>query len=213
MLSSTLKKKLKELDYDSEEFRIRLHRAISWLHCAEKQSGDPDIKYLSLWIAFNSCYALDLTEKNQKSEREKFRKFISTLVTNDFEERIAKLLWDKFSGPIRLLINNPYVFKAFWDFHRGEALEWEYSHKKSVNEAMRYVSANKTASLLEIILDRLYVLRNQLMHGGATYKSKINRSQLVDGTRILEMLVPVIVDIMLQNPEQDWGKILYPVIK
>lgn len=212
MLASTLKRKLKDYDDASDEFKIRIHRSISWLACAEKQSTDADLKFLSLWIAFNSCYAMDLTEKNQKSEREKFRKFIATLVKNDHEQRIAKLMWNKFSGPIQMLIKNPYVFKTFWDYHRGEAIEWEYAHRKSVNEATKYLSNNNTEGLLEIILDRLYVLRNQVMHGGATYKSKVNRNQLVDGTRILEALIPIIIDIMLQNQDEDWGRILYPVI-
>ena len=66
---------------------------------------------------------------------------------------------------------------------------------------------------MEIILSRLYILRNQIMHGGSTYKSKMNRDQLVDGTRILEMLVPIIIDIMLQNPDEDWGRLLFPVVR
>ncbi len=111
-----------------------------------------------------------------------------------------------------MLINNAYVFKTFWDYHLGEAIEWEYAHRKSVTETTKYLSNNNTEGLLEIILDRLYVLRNQVMHGGATYKSKVNRNQLVDGTRILEALIPIIIDIMLQNQDEDWGRILYPVI-
>ena len=212
MLASTLKRKLKEHNDASDEFKIRIHRAISWLSCAEKQSNDADIKFLSLWIGFNSCYGMDLTEKYQKTEREKFRKFIATLVKNDHEGRIAKLIWNKFSGPIQMLINNAYVFKTFWDYHRGEASEWEFAHRKSVTEATKYLSNNNTEGLLEIILDRLYVLRNQVMHGGATYKSKVNRSQIVDGTRILEALIPIVIDIMLQNQDEDWGRILYPPI-
>jgi hypothetical protein len=212
MLASTLKRKLKEHNDANDEFKIRIHRAISWLSCAEKQSSDADLKFLSLWIGFNSCYGMDLTEKYQKTEREKFRKFIATLVKNDHEQRIAKLIWNKFSGPIQMLINNAYVFKTFWDYHRGEASEWEFAHRKSVTEATKYLSNNNTEGLLEIILDRLYVLRNQVMHGGATYKSKVNRSQIVDGTRILEALIPIVIDIMLQNQDEDWGRILYPVI-
>jgi hypothetical protein len=212
MLASTLKRKLKEHNDANDEFKIRIHRAISWLSCAEKQSSDADLKFLSLWIGFNSCYGMDLTEKYHKTEREKFRKFIATLVKNDHEGRIAKLIWNKFSGPIQMLINNAYVFKIFWDYHRGEASEWEFAHRKSVTEATKYLSNNNTEGLLEIILDRLYVLRNQVMHGGATYKSKVNRSQIVDGTRILEALIPIVIDIMLQNQDEDWGRILYPVI-
>jgi hypothetical protein len=213
MNSTRLKKKLKDQSIRNEDFRIRIHRSISWLSCAEKLPNELDLKYLALWISFNSCYAIDLTEKNQKSEKEKFRKFISTLVKNDHETRISNLLWNKFSGPIRILISNQYVFNCYWDYQRGERLEWENAHKISINAANKYLANNNTVGLLEIILDRLYVLRNQIMHGGATYKSKINRSQIADGTRIIEMLIPVIIDIMLQNPDEDWGRILYPVVK
>lgn len=213
MQSATLKKKLKVLSEVDETFRIRMHRAISWLTCAEKQSSDIDLRYLTLWIALNSCYAIDSTESNQKSEREKFRKFIVSLITNDNESRISKLLWEKFSGPIQLLIKNQYAFKPFWDYQRGEIKDWKNFHQSSIQDSMDYLSKNNTSGLLDIILDRLYVLRNQLIHGGATYKSEINRTQLKDGTRILEMLIPIIIDIMLQNPNEDWGRILYPVIK
>ncbi|WP_425067816.1 hypothetical protein [Reyranella sp.] len=38
------------------------------------------------------------------------------------------------------------------------------------------------------ILDRLYVLRNQLLHGGATWNSSVNRSQVRDGAAVLSRL-------------------------
>jgi Zn-dependent oligopeptidase len=55
---------------------------------------------------------------------------------------------------------------------------------------MKYLSTQKVVDLLEVVLDRLYTLRNQLVHGGATYKSEVNRSQVIDGKNILSMLVP-----------------------
>ncbi len=66
--------------------------------------------------------------------------------------------------------------------------------------------------LAEIVLDRLYILRNQLIHGGGTFESKVNRKQLKDGVNMLELLVPTIINIMLQNNEEDWGTVYYPVI-
>jgi hypothetical protein len=78
---------------------------------------------------------------------------------------------------------------------------------------LRYMSANNVGGVLEILLDRLYILRNQIIHGGATYKSKLNRRSVKDGSRILEMLIPIIIDIILENPEEDWGKLLFPVVK
>ena len=64
-----------------------------------------------------------------------------------------------------------------------------------------------------LVLDRLYTVRNQLIHGGATYKSKVNRSQVKDASEILSFLVPLIVDIMISNINEDWGSVNYPVIE
>ena len=66
--------------------------------------------------------------------------------------------------------------------------------------------------LLGAVLDRLYTVRNQLIHGGATYQSKVNRSQVKDASEILSFLVPLMIDIMIKNINEDWGTINYPVI-
>jgi hypothetical protein len=210
-LAQKLKDKLKQSDLE-EELRTRLHRAISWLRCAENQKKEPDLNFLSLWISFNACYAIELTESETVSEREKFRRFISTLVNLDEEGRIFSLLWQTFPGPVRLIIDNRYVFRPFWNYHRGEAVEWEESFRKSNAEALMCLSANRVDDLLHIILDRLYVLRNQLFHGGATFESKVNRSQVKDGAAILASLVPIVVDIIMANPDEDWGRLMFPVI-
>lgn len=95
---------------------------------------------------------------------------------------------------------------------RGEIGEWKKAFDRSIADASKSLSKQNIPALLEIVLDRLYTLRNQLMHGGATYKSKINRTQLRDGINMLTVLVPIIIDLMMQDPEEDWGRILYPVI-
>ena len=207
-----LKEKLKAKNPE-EELRTRLHRAISWLNCSELQQAEPDLHFLSLWISFNACYAIELTEADARPEREKFKRFISALIQHDTEGRFFSLLWKTFPGPVRMLIDNPYIFRPFWNFQRGEAQEWEESFRKSNEDALRYLSGNKVDELLHIILDRLYVLRNQLMHGGATFRSQVNRNQVKDGISILSMLLPVIIDIIMEHPEEDWGRLLYPVIR
>ena len=39
----------------------------------------------------------------------------------------------------------------------------------------------------------------------------LNRRQINDGAEILEVLVPLFVDIMVDHPDEDWGKISYLV--
>jgi hypothetical protein len=194
-----------------ETLSIRTHRAISWLKSAEKQDGNLDLKFISLWISFNSCYAVDFNGITSKSEKVKLREFIGSLVKYD-RIRLYNLFWEKYSGPVKILIENKYLYEKFWEYNRGESENYLPSFNKSIATALNCLSKENIEGLLEVVLERLYTLRNQLIHGGSTYNSKINRAQLRDACNIMNLLVPIIIDIMLENGEHEWGKIAYPVI-
>jgi hypothetical protein len=67
--------------------------------------------------------------------------------------------------------------------------------------------------ILEILFDRLYTLRNQILHGGATWNSKVNRSQVQDGQSIIGFLIPNFLQIMMDNQNENWGKLVFPVVE
>ena len=69
-----------------------------------------------------------------------------------------------------------------------------------------------TQKLLGIMFDRLYTLRNQLLHGGATWNSNINRSQISQGAEIMEQMVPIVIHLMMSDSQQAWGEACYPVV-
>ncbi len=211
MLSNQLTRKLKASNLP-ETLTIRLHRAISWLKSAEKQNDNLDVKFISLWIAFNACYAVDLNGISSKPEKAKLRDFTSSLVHFD-RTRLYNLFWEKYSGPVRVLIENKFVFEKFWEFNRGDIDNYEASFNKSIATALNCLSKENIEGLMEIVLERLYTLRNSIMHGGSTFNSKLNRAQLKDACNIMQLLVPIIIDIMLENSEHDWGEIAYPVVK
>ena len=75
------------------------------------------------------------------------------------------------------------------------------------------MEARNTPVLLSMIFDRLYVLRNQLVHGGATWNGNVNREQVELGARLMTSLVPEFVNTMIRNPNADWGNPHYPVVK
>ena len=212
MPSADLKRKLKQHKYTPETLAVRLHRAISWLKCAEENTSNHDLQFLSLWISYNACYAIDEKMEDNFTERKQFNEFISKLVSHDHEKRFYNLLWQKFSGPVRMIIENQFIFKPFWDAQRGENVNWKKLFDKSNEDANRFLSKNEVGKLIEVVLDRLYMLRNQIMHGGATYKSKVNRAQVKDACNILKLFIPIIIDIMMENREEDWGEIYYPVV-
>lgn len=210
MTSTQLSRKLKASNLP-ETLTIRIHRAISWIKSAEKQDDNLDMKFISLWIALNTCYAVDLNGISSKPERAKLMDFTSSLVLYD-RSRLYNLFWEKFSGPVRMLIENKFVYEKFWEFNRGEIQDYLTPFNKSISTAHNCLSKENIEGLLEIVLERLYTLRNSIVHGGATYNSKLNRTQLRDASNIMQLLVPIIIDIMIENKDHDWGDIAYPVI-
>jgi hypothetical protein len=51
------------------------------------------------------------------------------------------------------------------------------------------------------------------VHGGSTWDSDVNREQVRDCARFMGELVPVIIEIMMDNPQTVWGSAVYPVVK
>lgn len=215
--SDQLKRKLKkDGGFQEGDIFLRLHRAISWLKAAEEHADNDDIKFISLWISFNSCYAIDnsmeLRTGKGISEKYNIYSFLKVLVSLDHDQKIFGLLWNRFSSEIRLILDNQFLFEEFWEYKRGERKDFTKELAASIEKANQLLAKRDVAQLLEIILHRLYVLRNQIFHGGATYKGRVNRTQVKDVVRILSRLVPVVIEIMIENKDNDWGKAYFPVV-
>lgn len=211
--AATLKRRHRELrDGQPEALRVRIHRAISWLVRAEREADDHDARYIFLWIAFNAAYASEFGF--EQKEREQVRRFIDRLLQLDATQRLHDALFRQFTGPIRTLIGNKFVFEPFWRAMREHdpSNAWEASFDASRKLALKAVVDKDTATLLSIVLDRLYVLRNQLIHGGATWGGATNRAQVKDGAEILGTLVPAMLDLMLAAMTEDFGEIAFPVV-
>ena len=58
-----------------------------------------------------------------------------------------------------------------------------------------------------------FTLRNQLMHGSATWNSSVNRAQVRDGRALLARVLPVLLGVMMDKPERFEGQPFYPVVK
>ena len=211
--SDTLKARHRLVRDDQPEgLRVRIHRAISWLARAEQEVDDPDAAFIFLWIALNAAYAHEFGFEER--ELVQIRRFIAVLVEHDLEQRLHAVLFRQFSGPIRTLINNRFVYEPCWRAlreHDGSG-RWEQQFSDSREIAMRAVLEKRVNILLQVILDRLYMLRNQLMHGGTTWASSVNRAQLRDGVAILGTLVPVILTLMVEMKDADLGQEVFPTL-
>lgn len=192
---------------------LRVHRALSWLDAAEK-TPDLDTRFVLLWIAFNAAYALEFDADRPLHEQRLFGNFLRRVSALDGDQQVYAIIWSEFSRSIRLLLDNRYVFRPFWDYRTGKlsASAWEEQFAEAKAKAHRALGRRDTLAVLKEVFSRLYTLRNQIVHGGATWKSAVNREQLRDGVRILERLVPAVIGIMMDHPSEHWGAPAYPVV-
>jgi Apea-like HEPN len=193
---------------------LRVHRSLSWLRAAESRRADPDGRFIFLWIAFNAAYSVPIDEDGRFSERGAFRTFLGRLLERDPQGRIAALVWQEFGASIRGLLENRYVFQDYWDFQNGltSEEEWKRRFLNANRAAKRALAAQQTGAVLAIVLSRIYTLRNQLVHGGATWGGGTNREQLRDCLRFMEHLVPLVIDVLMDAPNAVWGPVAFPVV-
>ena len=216
---TVLKEKQRRLRERCERFDpaldLRAHRAISWIRSAEKAAakGDEDGAFIGYWIAFNAAYVQPPQLQQRSQDKELFRSYFDRIVRLDAKGVMYEAVWKRFDGPIRTLLDNRFVYQPFWRWRHGEPdyANWRESFARHRREVNRALAKLDTAAVLRTLFDRLYVLRNQLIHGGATWRGGLNRQQVRDGAAIMGALVPHFVDLMMDNPDEDWGEPPYPV--
>jgi len=193
---------------------LRVHRSLSWLNRAEQCEGDLDAEYIFLWIAFNAAYANDIDTHIRISEQQTFQNFLNRLCELDESQKINNLIWTEFAKSIRVLLDNKFVYQPFWDFQNKkiDESEWQDKFQDAKNSAHRALGNKETGKVMGIVFSRLYTLRNQMLHGGATWNSAVNRDQMRDATNFLGKLTPTIIEIMMDNSDMLWGDACYPVV-
>lgn len=196
--------------FDTEEpndFNTRMRRATSWLKRAEQEEGDSDAEFIFCWIAFNSAYGGDGFE-----EKPAFRNYFSKILNLGVGKRVLTIIERQCPDAIASVKDNEYVFPGFWTERTHQATEppkWEHRLIDSNHRLDHGIKNANVQDVLGILFDRLYVLRNQLLHGGATWQGRVNRRQVTNGAAIMRLLVPYFINVMLDNPTEGWGEPYY----
>ena len=166
-----------------DNLALRVHRAISWIQRAEMAQDDPDIAFTCYWIAFNAAYAEDTADSIETPDRVLFGNYFEKILKLDAEQAIYEAVWDRFSGSVRVMLDNKYVYHLFWKQVNGVGGygNWESRFQDERARIGKALVRQDTRLILNLLFDRLYVLRNQILHGGATWNSSVNRSQVRDG--------------------------------
>lgn len=193
---------------------LRIRRALSWGHrgLQAARQNDPDVAFALLWTAFNSMYGAEAADYQESTERQDFQDFLAKVVDLDAEHAVYDAMWKRWSLANKDLINNKYVFNGFWKHESGVPgfHTWERDFADECQRSERAHAMRDGLTALKVLFDRLYVLRNQLLHGSATYKGVINRQQVKAGAVVMATLVPRFVGSMAAHPDEDWGKPYHP---
>ena len=208
-----------ELTHADQAPNLRLRRALSWLDRAEQEyrrrdDEDADAAFIFYWIAFNSAYGqLGSPWSDTEKESESFRRYLEKIIDCDYQA-IKEAIFPELVRQIRTFVNNKYVYQPFWTHHnreQGHHQDWERGYRSNTEAVLQALSQGRPTVLRELFY-RLYTLRNQLLHGGATWKSSVNRHQIEAGAKIMSSLVPRFIEVMIEHPN-DWGPPRYPVVQ
>ena len=205
-------------------FTLRLRRATSWGRRGdeeeEKDSPDHDVAFILYWVAFNALYAEDTADYSDGKEREDRQAYLNKVVLWDESQSIIAALRSN-SKDVRELLDNQFIFRDFWKY-QNEVPGFE-NWREALDRDRRNVEAalpqNDVLTVLRILFERLYELRNQLVHGGATWRSKVNREQVTTGAKLMRLILSLFVELMLakasdanKDDKRVWGKPYYPVV-
>lgn len=193
---------------------LRTRRATSWIAYAKEQM-DKELYHTAFcfyWIAFNACYG----SGPQTSERDEYVSYLRKIEKHDEQKIICHCILNEILGDVEDLVGCRFAYNPFWrEGHRSQYEEgWRESFrsefacfqgemKKSVNMA--------TVTVLSILFDRIYCVRNQVMHGSTTREKSTGEDQIKYSAIILDRLIPVFVHLMLRNRHVGaWSRPYYP---
>jgi len=187
---------------------IRIHRACSWLQRVEGNRDDLDGALLAQWIAFNALYGQwDGARRQSLPDRESWRQFLDRILKLDVDQLVVSVLQDHKRLVVSLL-EDPFLSQHFW---REPSSPRSGRDRSIAYRAATWYLEGRWTMILDEVLDRIYLLRCQLMHGAATCGGKLNRTALRRASVMMGHVLPAIVAVLAdRGADEDWGKLCYP---
>lgn len=210
-----LKKRSKELAAevgpDSQNWQIRVHRALSWLKRAiDTCDALPEVPFLFHWIAFNSLYASWDKAANAPEPDAQCRRLFLTRIWAWDPQRVTDVLKERRRMLIALAAN-PYLAEGLW---RAPTCGRVSGIRANGLQQMRQLLAEQQYErVLEEAFARIGVLRGQLVHGASTSGGRLNRSSIACGLQFLGQFVPLFACIVIEHgSRQPWPDLCYPPV-
>lgn len=206
------KERLNEIEAEHPT-NIRFHRSCSWLQRAEQiiEKHDLDLAILSQWVAFNSLYG--------QWEDETRVPVSDTVCWRDFLDRMLKLDGSNYIVDA-LMENKPLVMSIFDDeflsryFWQEPTDARASKSKKTKYDARTWYLQGSWTMVLDRLIERIYLLRCQLVHGAATFNSSLNRTATRRCSQMMDHLLRAFLSVWIDHgADEDWGIMCYPPMR
>ena len=195
---------------NSHPTSVRFHRACSWLEEAERLDPERHVDQILLqqWIAFNALYGQwDLNLNEPVGDRPCWQVFLSRMVELDAAGRLVALLQEN-RRLVLAILGNAYLSRYFWQDPVGDNAG---RARQARHRAETWYAESRWGTILEQTVERVYLLRCQLVHGAATFGSRLNRTALKHCTIFMGLLMPAMLLVWIDHgANEDWGLLCYP---
>lgn len=189
---------------------VRFHRACSWLRAADSldESAEADLQFVSLWISLNSLYGRwDEARREPKPDKESSREFRKRVLELDQDCHVEGVLL-RHKPLVLKILESEFLSEYFWEEPSDARAR---QSRKTRYEAPTWYVENNWAMILDRLIERVYLLRCQLMHGGATFGGKLNRDSIRWCSTALRHLLPAFLMVIIdRGADEDWGVMCYP---
>jgi len=196
-----------------EQTLIRIHRCCSWLQRVEEieQDGADDAVLIYRWIALNCLYGRwNETSREPVPERESLRTFMDSIFQHDQDGQVSGIL-EQHRKLVMAIYEDEYLSKYFWEEPTDERAR---KTMKTKFDARTWYVEKRYGMILHRLLERVYFLRCQLVHGAATFGSDLNRKALRRCSTMLGHLMPAFLLVLIDHGyDQDWGPLCYPPLR
>jgi hypothetical protein len=194
-----------------EPFLIRIHRACSWLQRVEQlQAGDGALDAILIfqWIALNSLYGRwDPDARQPLSDRDTLPAFLDRVLALDADGRITDIL-EEHRRLVMSIFDDGYLTAFFWEEPSAQRAR---KTQKTKFDAQTWYHEERYRLILDRLMERIYFLRCQLVHGGATFGGRLNRTAVRRCSTMLGHMIPAILLVLIDyGYEQNWGPLCYP---
>lgn len=169
-----------------------------------------DIAVVFRWIALNSLYGIwDGDIRQPTPDRESLESFLD-MVSEIDRDGLLPVVLDEHRKLVMSIFKDEYLSKLFWE----QPTERQAKRaRKTRYDANTWYLEKQYRLILEHLVERIYFLRCQLIHGGSTLGGQLNRDAVRRCATMLGHLLPTILVVMIDHgADEDWGPLCYPPI-